>query len=884
MPIRTSTRDDIISHLKTSEVQTKVSAAQSLSIGSLLKKHAALLITLLLFGAGLYALYRLLSPLDYRDVLASIRATPARVIVLAIAATCVGYIALVGYDWSATRYIGRKIPLPSVALGGFLGYAIGNTVGLSALSGSAVRYRIYASLGLTGYEVAAISMLGALAFGLGGSTIGLAALALHPTALEGISLFSASALRFAALAGLAVIGLLLVLLAARQAPIRFRRFVFRPPKRVDILRQMAFTLVEFTMAALTLFILLPSGALPFTTFVAVYAVASMIGVASHVPGGVGIFESVVIAALPASVPVSDAVTGLLLFRLIYFLLPFMLALLLLSLSEFWTARVRPSGAFARFGPVVHAGQSIIPTAMGMLVLGSGLFMMFAGLLPNPTVTAAEFETLLPLAMIEGGALLSSIVGSALIILALGIFRRSRAAFWLVLIAVGAGIFAALLHGRDLDRVVMLALMALLLLPCRREFYRTARLTQGILSAPWLLFMLAIVASIGLTFYIVYQSTPYASAMWWQFGLEADGPRAQRTVLTASVALTLALLFAALRTGASPAREPTTETLKRAHHIIDAYGAGTDMLALTGDKMLMFADSGDAVLSYGIRGASWIALAAPVGEPAARVDLAWSFHDAARAAGARPVFYEAPESFMNHSVEMGLALHKMGEEAVVSLAAFSLDGPARKKLRTTYNRAMRDGLTFEILDAPHDLHLIAELRTLSDAWLKARSGREKRFSVGRFDNDYLQRFPLAMVRLEGRVVAFANLMLAAGRRSSAVDLMRHGSNAPSNTMEFLFIALMVELSARGYQELSLGMSPLAGLTSRRGADLWTRFGALVYRRGDRFYNFEGLRRFKNKFDPDWRPRYLCCRSILPPVAPLADAALLIAGSARGLVRK
>jgi phosphatidylglycerol lysyltransferase len=225
---------------------------------------------------------------------------------------------------------------------------------------------------------------------------------------------------------------------------------------------------------------------------------------------------------------------------------------------------------------------------------------------------------------------------------------------------------------------------------------------------------------------------------------------------------------------------------------------------------------------------------------------------------------------------------MGEEAVVALQGFSLEGPARKKLRTTYNRALRDGLSLEILDPPHAAGLMAEVRAVSDAWLAARGGREKRFSVGRFDPDYLQRFPLVTVRLEGRVVAFANLLAATGRRAAAVDLMRHRQDAPGNAMEFLFTALLVELAGRGFAEFSLGMTPLAGLTARRGSDLWTRFGALVYRRGDRFYNFEGLRRFKSKFDPEWRPRYLCCRSILPPVAPLADAALLIAGSARGLV--
>ncbi|MGR3755602.1 MAG: phosphatidylglycerol lysyltransferase domain-containing protein, partial [Tranquillimonas sp.] len=98
------------------------------------------------------------------------------------------------------------------------------------------------------------------------------------------------------------------------------------------------------------------------------------------------------------------------------------------------------------------------------------------------------------------------------------------------------------------------------------------------------------------------------------------------------------------------------------------------------------------------------------------------------------------------------------------------------------------------------------------------------------------------------------------------------------------ALMLRLKDEGAQEFSLGMVPFAGIRARPGADLWSRFAALVYTRGDRFYNFEGLRLFKNKFGPDWRPRYLCCRSVLPPAGPLADAARLISGSARAMIRR
>ncbi|PZQ49701.1 MAG: bifunctional lysylphosphatidylglycerol flippase/synthetase MprF [Rhodovulum sulfidophilum] len=845
-----------------------------------LRKHAAVLVTLALFAAGLYALHRLLAPLDFRDVLQSIHATPTHIYLTAIAATAVGYAALVGYDWTAARYIGKELPLPSVALGGFLGYAFGNTIGLSALSGGAVRYRIYTSLGLDGYDVAAISGYVAVAYGLGATLIGLGALALHPTAIAGISALPPGTVQLLSVAGFVAMAGTIAVTTLRRGCLRLGRFEIRAPEFRDVVWQILFCSVDIAAASFALYVLLPAADIGFVTFVAVYAVATMIGVASHVPGGVGVFESVIIAALGSSVPVADAVTGLLLFRIIYYILPFMLALVLLSLSEIWTATGK-SPTLARLRPVLRAGQSIIPLAMGMVVLAAGLFMMFSGLLRGPMLRNDAVEDavqhVMPILLMEGGALLTSVLGSALIVLALGMFRRSRAAFWLALCAMGLGIIASLLHGGDYDRALILALLALLILPCRREFYRDARLTQGVLSAQWVVFTLAILVSIAVTYYAVHRSASYAGAMWWQFSLEESGPRALRAAVTGSVVLMLALLFAAMQTRARKSQPPNPDTLERARAIIEAHGRASDLLAVTGDKRLMFSDEGDAVISYGVRGGSWIALGAPVGPVNARGSLAWAFHDAARAAGRQPIFLGAPERFIEQSVELGLALHRMGDEAVVPLTGFSLAGPARREARRIVRRGREEGLTVEILRPPHAPGLFAALRPISDAWLAARGGRERRFALGFFDPAYLQGFPIAVARQRGEIVAFASLFATRSRDGVAVDLTRyHPGRAPRDAMAFLLAEAMTLCAAEGYREFSLGPVPYEG-EGRRGGDIWARFAALIHRRGDPEYDVAGARRFKTKFGPEWRPLYLCCRSVLAPTAPLADAAALIAGS-------
>ena len=487
---------------------------------AVLRQHGPLILTGLLFIAGVYALYHLLAPLDMRVVLAQLRATPLHLIFGALAATAAGYVALIGYDWSALRYIGKTAPASSIALGGFLGYALGNTIGLSVVSGGAVRYRIYSALGMDAYDVAAISTFAAMSFGIGSSLIGLGALAVHPAALQEFVAIPPHILRLAAVS---VLVLALVALAAVShwgGTIAWGRFKMSAPRGRDLVRQLLITGADMVMAALVLHLLLPTGALPFANMLAVFAVATMVGVASHVPGGIGVFESVVIAALPASVPVNDAVTALLLFRLIYFLLPFVLALLVLSLTEVWGAAGGRLPTVPGLAPMVSAGRSLIPMATGVLVLGSGLFMMFAGLIPNPAGRAEELETLLPLTMIEGGPLVSSIIGSLLAVLSVSVFRRSRQAFWAVLVALVVGIVVATFKTQDLERAAILTVMALILWPCRREFYRHARLTQGVLSARWVVFTLSTLTSLGLLWYLVHTDSAARDLMWWQV---AGGP-------------------------------------------------------------------------------------------------------------------------------------------------------------------------------------------------------------------------------------------------------------------------------------------------------------------------------------------------------------------------
>jgi phosphatidylglycerol lysyltransferase len=225
---------------------------------------------------------------------------------------------------------------------------------------------------------------------------------------------------------------------------------------------------------------------------------------------------------------------------------------------------------------------------------------------------------------------------------------------------------------------------------------------------------------------------------------------------------------------------------------------------------------------------------------------------------------------------------------VPLQTFSLAGQARKGLRYTRNMVEKEGATFEVIPRENVPAILPELKAVSDAWLAAKHAREKKFSLGFYSDEYMRLCPQAVVRQNGAIVAFANIWeggsVGGVRQELSVDLMRYLPDAPPSVMEYLYIMLMLWGREQGYQWFNLGMAPFSGLEKHALAPAWTRLGSLLYTHGGQLYNFQGLRRFKDKFDPVWESKYLASPDGTVPPRVLANIATLVSGGMRGVIAK
>ena len=838
--------------------------------------------TALLFGVALWSVHRTLASVSYGTIWRAIVSLSPGRIGLAAGMTLLGYLALTGYDVLALRYVRHPLGYPRIGLASFISFAFSNSVGLAMLTGASVRSRLYSAWGLSTPVIGRIIAFGAATLWLGILAVAGAALLFEPATVAPLFGVHPGLARLSGLAALGLVATYLWWCARGRRPLVLLGWSFDPPAPGLALGQLAVSAADWLAAAAALYLLLPPGTgLSFPALAGVFVVAQGIGLVSHVPGGLGVFEGIVLFLAGDRVPPAALAGSLLAFRTIYYLLPLLTATVLLAGHEGLRQR-------ERLGNISRAAGRILPAftapLVAVLVFATGAILLLSGATPTVGWRLRLLTEFVPLPVLEASHFVASMVGMALLLLAYALYRRLNTAWGVTTALLAAAIVTSLLKGLDFEEALVAAVTLGCLLPARARFYRRSSLLEEVWTPGW---VIAVLVSLGASIWLglfAYRHVEYSDRLWWQFEFGADAPRFLRaTVGAAALALGLAL-SRLLRPARQPRTAPGPAELERARELIAAGSRADANLALLGDKQLLFSDRGRGLLMYAVQGRSWIVMSDPLGDEAEVAELAWRFRELCDRHGGWPVFYEVGRQHLPLFLEQGLTLLKLGEEARVPLPGFTLDGRARASLRRWRNACERSGCRVEVLPAGASDTYLAELKPISDDWLAAKQTREKRFSLGRFDPDYLRRFPLALVRQEGRLVAFATLWTTATRTELTVDLMRYASDAPPNVMTYLFVQLMLWGRSEGFQWFNLGMAPLSGLGNRTLAPLWHRLGGFVFRHGENFYRFRGLREYKGRFDPVWEPRYLASPGGLALPFILTDIATRIGGGFKGVFTK
>jgi uncharacterized membrane protein YbhN (UPF0104 family) len=295
-----------------------------------------LALSLAIIASALVVLYRILRGIDIAQVVTALKGSDPRDIVMAALFVAAGYFTLTFYDLFALRTIGaRHVPYRIAAMGGFTSYSVGHNLGATVFTGGAVRYRIYSAWGLTAIDVAKICFIAGLTFWLGNATVLGLGIAYEPEAASAIDQLPPWFNRIIALVALGVLAGYVTWVWIKPRVIGRADWTVNLPDGPLTLLQIVIGIVDLAFCALAMYVLLPDT--PYIDFIklaVIFVSATLLGFASHSPGGLGVFDAAMLIAL-TEFPKEELLAGLLLFRLLYYVVPFALSLTILGLRELW---------------------------------------------------------------------------------------------------------------------------------------------------------------------------------------------------------------------------------------------------------------------------------------------------------------------------------------------------------------------------------------------------------------------------------------------------------------------------------------------------------------------------------------------------------------------
>jgi len=598
------------------------------------------------------------------------------------------------------------------------------------------------------------------------------------------------------------------------------------------------------------------------TLIAGFAMGVLFWIVSPIPQGIGLVEGVMTLTYTSlGVPTDTAAIVSLAFRGLTFWLPLVLGFVLIQRTRTFGGRERS---------LAEAwGVRLVASLTALM----GIVNLLSAVTPSLMSRFDILEKYLPLMISRGGHLTAALGGFALMSLSIGLWRRKRNAWILTLAVLVISAVSHLVKGLDYEEALLGLGLAIWLLSLRPHFYARSD-TPSVRQGLW-----AVLASINFTllygvtgFYLLdrhfsvnfglfaaIRQTVVMFAEFYDPGIQPVPITHFGHFFANSIYLVGAGTFAyAMFMLLRPVllRHPATlSDRRRAETLVKKYGRSSlARMALFDDKSYYFSPGG-SVIAYAAHNGTAVALGDPIGPPSDAFQAITGFKAFCAKNDWIPAFYQTQPDYLEHYAAAGFKSLNIGSEAIANVASFTLAGNVNKGLRSAYNRMVKIGYRSTVLHPPFSQSQLTELRAISDTWLTHMHGTEKRFSLGWFDEVYLQSGPVMVVcDHEDRLVAFANIVSEYQRNEISIDLMRYVPGE-HGIMDFMFVSLFEWAATKGYANLNLGLSALSGLGEHAEDPNIERALHYVYEHVNQFYNFKGLHAFKAKFHPTWMPRYL-----------------------------
>ncbi len=638
-----------------------MAAARKVDVRRWLRHAPAVLGVALLIGA-IWVVQHEVRHLRLHDVSVALHAIPRRSVLAAACWTVAAYAVLTFYDRLATIYAGHRVSVRRTAFASFCAYALAHNLGFAAVSGAAVRYRLYASWGLTPLQIGKVVGFCSLTYGLGGLVLGGAILLCEPGALP--LLGSALPLWLLHLAGAAawVVVAAYVAWSALFGSVRVRGHVVMLPGWRMAAAQVLLATADVAVTAAIFFALLPHGAHPggislsFIRFLAIYLASYTAGLAASLPGGLGVFDSAMLLGLAPYLPPAEALGAIAVFRLLYYVIPLFAAGGLFSANELLLRGRGLVGGRAAGGRRVAALRrwsepDFAAAAATGIVMLCGAMLLMLGLVDQDTDIPwinASYVTL-------ASQYVPSLIGAALMVLAIGLAQRVTLAWvaTIVLLLVAAAVETVADDAPPI--VIALVFAAVLLAPFRAAYYRRARLLSRPLHAGTLVPFAALLVSVLWLAAFEPHVRRFAHTSWWQIVLSPAVPNSVRATVALTVGFGLVGLWRLMHPGRVLCLPWTAEEQGRYAELGGVPPAAADGLVL--------GEQAQAGVAFRRAGRVLLALGDPAGTAGDSVSAIWRLRDLAAQEGRSAAVWRAGGALLGVYGELGLTALPLDEHGL-----------------------------------------------------------------------------------------------------------------------------------------------------------------------------------------------------------------------------
>lgn len=607
-----------------------------------------------------------------------------------------------------------------------------------------------------------------------------------------------------------------------------------------------------------------------SALIPIFLIASCAGIISMIPGGIGSFDLVFLWGTQSAGIADEKVLFLLiLYRIGYFVLPFLFSSLLF-IQEYWARWNRswddlPNNVF----------QKLSHMLLTILVFLSGIILLLSASVPGVLSRLKIAQEFLSLPIMNVSHQLTVAAGFILLGLCRGIKYKVKRTYQLAIIVLSSAALFSVFKGFDFEEAFFLLIVTGLLIASKSQFYRESYvLTWGIALVD-----LAVVSIITAMYvFIGYLNLPtskiHIPITLRDYIITDYRDLFYSAIIGILIALVILFIGNMIRKPKEMVMESSIHQEKKIKDHLERY-TGTEFshLIFLHDKYVFWNQDNTVLFSYQAFADKIVVLGNPVGLEVNFSSAIEEFLETVDRYGYTQVFYEINNKILPSLHEHGFGFFKLGEEAFVDLANFSLAGKKMKGYRAVKNKFERENYSVELLTPPFSLEMMNELQEVSTKWLQGRA--EKGFSLGFFDVQYLNASKVAILRGEKGIIGFASLMpMYDNDERISVDLMRFKPEAPSGTMDFIFLSLFEWAKGEGYQIFNIGMSPLSNVGQSRFSFLSEKIAAQIFLHGHYFYHFRGLKNFKVKYADFWESKYVAYRKQSSLTFTMAQITLLI----------